>query len=187
MNKVVELSAIDFHTRRHKQRLHLYYPLQVLMKEVSKRTAYLGKNRSAEGAPHLLDLIHMTEDEANLFDTCCRNAMSDLYDTISKYSIEIRDEDTYQYDTTDAKDEEYNHSIHYVMNYPPYLTRQYAESLDWSMFNALVCHIIHEWLGYAYPAEEAAWAERYQKALDAVYSRANQFVPSTGRFAPCWF
>lgn len=69
--------------------LHLYYPLSLLKEEVHKRTSYLGKHRSTETAPHLLDLIGMTEDEADLFLSYVRTAMSKVFDPIGKHSRKV--------------------------------------------------------------------------------------------------
>ena len=79
------MNYLDNKTRE----LHLWYPLEELKKEISMRTAYLGKLRRTEEAPHLLDLIHLTEDENNLLMSCANTAMADLYEPLSKYAREF--------------------------------------------------------------------------------------------------
>lgn len=76
------MNYLDNKTRQ----LHLWYPLTALKEEISVRTAYLGKLRSTEQSKHLLDLIHLTEDEERLMQSCYRNAMADLYEPLSKYA-----------------------------------------------------------------------------------------------------
>ena len=79
------MNYLDDKTRQ----LHLWYPLEELKKEISMRTAYLGKLRRTGEAPHLLDLIHLTEDENNLLMSCANTAMADLYEPLSKYAREL--------------------------------------------------------------------------------------------------
>lgn len=65
--------------------LHLWYKLELLRKEVEKRSSYLGKFRRTEEAQHLLDLIAMTEDEVDLFIPNAKAAMSDVYDVLHTF------------------------------------------------------------------------------------------------------
>ena len=67
--------------------LHLWYKLSVLREEVEKRTSYLGKLRKSEDAPHLLDLISMTDDESDLFYPFARDAAADVFDMLSLYTF----------------------------------------------------------------------------------------------------
>lgn len=69
--------------------LHLWYPIADVQKEISMRTAYLGKHRSSESSPHLLDLIHLTTDEQKLFLSYAQNAMADVHDLIGKYALRL--------------------------------------------------------------------------------------------------
>ena len=66
--------------------LHLWYKLDWLRKEVSKRSAYLGKFRRTEEAAHLLDLIKMTQDEDNLFVPFAKAAMGDVAEVLAMYA-----------------------------------------------------------------------------------------------------
>lgn len=79
------MNYLDNNTRQ----LNLWYPLTALKEEISVRTAYLGKLRRTEETPHLLDLIHLTEDEERLMLSCYNNAMADLYEPLSKYAREL--------------------------------------------------------------------------------------------------
>lgn len=65
--------------------LHLWYKLELLRKEVEKRSSYLGKFRRTEEAQHLLDLIAMTEDEVDLFIPYAKAAMADVFDVLNTY------------------------------------------------------------------------------------------------------
>lgn len=65
--------------------LHLWYNLEMVRKEIEKRTAYLGKFRRTEEAKHLLDLIQMTEDNENMFVPFAKAAMSDVFDVLSNH------------------------------------------------------------------------------------------------------
>jgi hypothetical protein len=69
--------------------LHLYYPIEVIREEVHKRTSYLGKHRSSENAPHLLDLISMTVDEEGLFQSFIRTAMMKVFEPLGKHTKNI--------------------------------------------------------------------------------------------------
>jgi hypothetical protein len=63
-----------------------------LQKEIEKRTFYLGKNRNAEGAQHLLDLIGMSRDEGDLLYPFAKAAMADVYDQLNASAIHIAKE-----------------------------------------------------------------------------------------------
>ena len=67
--------------------LHLYYSLLNLQKEIEKRTFYLGKYRSDEQAPHLLDLIGMSRDEADVLYPFAKAAMADVFDALNRSTI----------------------------------------------------------------------------------------------------
>lgn len=69
--------------------LHFSYRLVDLQKEIEKRTFYLGKNRSAEGAQHLLDLIGMSRDEGDVLYPFAKAAMADVYDTLNVSTAHI--------------------------------------------------------------------------------------------------
>lgn len=75
-----------YHLYKDTRRLDLWYPLEELKQEIGMRTAYLGKLRSSEQAEHLLDLIHMTDDEENLLMSFANNAMAEVYECFSKYA-----------------------------------------------------------------------------------------------------
>ena len=68
------------------RRLDLWYPWENLKQEVGMRTAYLGKLRSSEQVAHLLDLIHLTDDEEELMMSFANNAMAEVYECFSKYA-----------------------------------------------------------------------------------------------------
>lgn len=68
------------------RRLDLWYPWENLKQEIGMRTAYLGKLRSSEQAEHLLDLIHLTDDEEELMMSFANNAMAEVYECFSKYA-----------------------------------------------------------------------------------------------------
>lgn len=347
------MNYLDNNTRQ----LHLWYPLTALKEEISVRTAYLGKFRRTEETKHLLDLIHLTEDEERLMLSCFDNAMADLYEPLSKYArglhvptmvmndgventidipkhtnvdvvnftentkhgnkdrilgpisvetnsdfdrdryslvlhlnvtyttgykikgmseyipdetitkiVEIKttnkDVNTYNcvldmlvelkgetdsltaseiidhqvelykvslyainpksvqqygwisyngkiYQTIAAIDEndflnemvykvtpnrEYllfpsdpRYSIRYLLTYPKELNMHYILPLDIALKEALVCHIIKEWLGYAYPDEVEVWEVKYAKALQNVYSRSNMQEKPITKLIPRWF
>ena len=65
--------------------LHFWYKIEMVRKEIEKRTSYLGKYRRTEEAKHLLDLIHMSEDEKDLFIPYAEAAMADVYDELNMY------------------------------------------------------------------------------------------------------
>lgn len=69
--------------------LHFSYRLVDLQKEIEKRTFYLGKNRSAEGAQHLLDLIGMSRDEGDVLYPFAKAAMADVYDALNVSTAHI--------------------------------------------------------------------------------------------------
>lgn len=81
------MNHFDSKTRK----LNLWYPFADLKKEVGMRTAYLGKLRSTEQAQHLLDLIHLTDDEEKLMMSYAQNAMVEVYECISKYARGIHE------------------------------------------------------------------------------------------------
>lgn len=81
------MNHFDSKTRK----LNLWYPFADLKKEVGMRTAYLGKLRSTEQAQHLLDLIHLTDDEEKLMMSYAQNAMAEVYECISKYARGIHE------------------------------------------------------------------------------------------------
>ena len=64
-------------------KLHFYYPIDALQTAVEDITANLGKRRASEKAPHLLDLIAMTKDEASLFKRYAKEAMSKVFDVLN--------------------------------------------------------------------------------------------------------
>lgn len=356
------MNYLDNKTRQ----LHLWYPWTALKEEISMRTAYLGKFRRTEATKHLLDLIHLTDDEEQLILSCAKKAMADLYEPLSKYARELNvptmvmndgndnaisvpnnmgvechsfdgngittdgttisgvarvrttssssfeqtrysvalfvdvtyttgykikdmpngmyipDEtktkrvrinttyvgdddfirdfegaidmrvplkgetatlsasviidcevqfhavtlyainakdvpqfgwveyDNKLYQTTEATDEndfldtiiygikpndkyilyppiDPSYSIRYLIVYPEELNTQYIEPLDIALHEALVCHIIKNWLKYAYPSEVEVWDKEYLKALKDVYSRANMQAKPIVKLTPRWF
>lgn len=74
------------HLYKDTRRLDLWYPWENLKQEVGMRTAYLGKLRSSEQVEHLLDLIHLTDDEEELMMSFANNAMAKVYECFSKYA-----------------------------------------------------------------------------------------------------
>jgi hypothetical protein len=353
------MNYLDNNTRQ----LHLWYPLTALKEEISVRTAYLGKLRRTEETPHLLDLIHLTEDEERLMLSCYNNAMADLYEPLSKYArelnvptmvmndgdgnsidvpanLEVKKEefddsgvrtdnlgtiggalgvriksgntfdktrysvslfveityttgykikdmpgdnyipdetktelvrvnttsiggDTFEgtfelnvplkgetesltasriiyfetkfhsvtlyainakdvpqfgwvkygsklYQTIETTNEndfldtivygikpndkyilyppiDPRYSIRYLLVYPKSLNTQYIEPLDIALHEALVCHIIKNWLEYSYPSEVEVWDKKYLKALKNVYSRSNMPATPIIKLTPRWF
>lgn len=71
--------------------LHLFYSLLNLQKEIEKRTFYLGKYRTDENGnkPHLLDLIGMSRDEADILYPFAKSAMADVFDALHSSTIGI--------------------------------------------------------------------------------------------------
>lgn len=71
--------------------LHLYYSLLSLQQEIEKRTFYLGKYRTDENGnkPHLLDLIGMSRDEADILYPFAKSAMADVFDALHSSTIGI--------------------------------------------------------------------------------------------------
>lgn len=69
--------------------LHLYYSLLSLQQEIEKRTFYLGKYRTDENGnkPHLLDLIGMSRDEADILYPFAKSAMADVFDALNSSTI----------------------------------------------------------------------------------------------------
>lgn len=67
--------------------LHLYYSLLNLQKEIEKRTFYLGKYRGDAQAPHLLDLIGMSRDEADVLYPFAKSAMADVFDALNQSTV----------------------------------------------------------------------------------------------------
>ena len=67
------------HFYKDTRRLDLWYPWESLKQEMGMRTAYLGKLRSSEQVEHLLDLIHLTDDEEELMMSFANNAMAEVY------------------------------------------------------------------------------------------------------------
>lgn len=74
------------HFYKDTRRLDLWYPWENLKQEIGMRTAYLGKLRSSEQVAHLLDLIHLTDDEEELMMSFANNAMAEVYECFSKYA-----------------------------------------------------------------------------------------------------
>lgn len=74
------------HFYKDTRRLDLWYPWENLKQEIGMRTAYLGKLRSSEQAVHLLDLIHLTDDEEELMMSYAQNAMAKVYECFDKYA-----------------------------------------------------------------------------------------------------
>lgn len=74
------------HLYKDTRRLDLWYPWENLKQEIGMRTAYLGKLRSSEQVAHLLDLIHLTDDEEELMMSFANNAMAEVYECFSKYA-----------------------------------------------------------------------------------------------------
>ena len=74
------------HFYKDTRRLDLWYPWENLKQEMGMRTAYLGKLRSSEQAVHLLDLIHLTDDEEELMMSYAQNAMAEVYECFDKYA-----------------------------------------------------------------------------------------------------
>lgn len=74
------------HFYKDTRRLDLWYPWENLKQEIGMRTAYLGKLRSSEQAVHLLDLIHLTDDEEELMMSYAQNAMAEVYECFDKYA-----------------------------------------------------------------------------------------------------
>lgn len=159
--------------------LKLSYAMDKIQEEISMRTSYLGKNRSAEGTPHLLDLVHMSKDETELFVSFMQTAMADVYDAVGKYGKRIG-KDSFEFNP-------HTHTITYTIEHPRDLSENYIRPLDIAVKEALVCHITADWLSFAYPNEQQAWATRYAAALDSVYHRLNQFFPNVMRVVPRWF
>lgn len=160
-------------------KLTLSYSMTTIQEEISKRTSYLGKNRSAEDTPHLLDLLHMSKDETDLFTTFMQTAMADVYDAVGKYGKRIGS-DSFLYDTA-------TNTITYTIDHPRYLADNYVRPLDIAVNEALVCHITANWLSFAYPSEQKQWDARYAAALNSVYNRLNAFFPNVMRVVPRWF
>lgn len=75
-----------YYFNKDTRRLDLWYPFENLKQEIGMRTAYLGKLRSSEQVVHLLDLIHMTDDEEELMMSFANNAMAEVYECFSKYA-----------------------------------------------------------------------------------------------------
>ena len=335
--------------------LHLWYPIDELLKKIDMRTAYLGKGRRTNDTPHLLDLINMTEDERILFDDCLNTAAADMFDDFGKYtknigksgfdidrdsnvidieplpevsgtgqvisqdiapdgksitgniwyqpakpvplgyrlecSVTIRyttayaikddprnifskeetetisvplfdsvvggrligtinfhpslDEETelltsttiqsidqitifpsasvymttvgrvlkegdtvryqgdayrvlkdstekhflesYDSDTFEALPQDFSHSVHYIIEFDNNLNNQYIQPLDIALEDALLNHIIANWLHYVYPDEENAWKIRTEEAKEKVRSRCHKFVESPAELVPRWF
>lgn len=71
--------------------LHFFYSLLNLQKEIEKRTFYLGKYRTDENGnkPHLLDLIGMSRDEADILYPFAKSAMADVFDALHSSTIGI--------------------------------------------------------------------------------------------------
>lgn len=75
-----------YYFNKDTRRLDLWYPWENLKQEMGMRTAYLGKLRSSEQVAHLLDLIHLTDDEEELMISFANNAMAEVYECFSKYA-----------------------------------------------------------------------------------------------------
>lgn len=75
-----------YYFNKDTRRLDLWYPFENLKQEIGMRTAYLGKLRSSEQVEHLLDLIHLTDDEEELMMSFANNAMAEVYECFSKYA-----------------------------------------------------------------------------------------------------
>lgn len=168
--------------------LHLWYPIKDLQKQVAMKTAYIGKNRSTETQEHLHDQLTMTRDEENLFLTIAENAAAEVFDAMIKYTERLR-KPAFEFNKPAVKDpgeHDYSQSVHFAIDFPPYLNEQEIPTLDIAVKDALVTYIIMEWLTYSAPGEVEMWAVKHKNATDLMYKRLNTFVPQVGRRTGRW-
>lgn len=164
--------------------LHLWYPLSDVQELIDMRTSYLGSFRRSEDAPHLLDLIRMSKDETNMFEELAREAMDKVFPALSKYTKYLR---MPAYRFNEENGDEFDSSFHFIIIYPPFLSRQYLEPLDSSIRRALAFLIISNWVQDAFPDESERWAVKAADALNDVYDNANMMIPQPYQSVGRWF
>lgn len=164
--------------------MHLYYPISDIQELIDMRTSYLGALRSTEEAPHLLDLIRMSKDESNLFMELAKEAMNKVFPALSKYTKYLPMK-SYHFDEENG--DEYDHSFHFIIIYPPFLSIQYLDPLDTSIRTALANIIIANWVQESFPNEAERWAAKAADALNEVYDNANMMIPQPYHSVGRWF
>ena len=66
-------------------------PIASLQEKVEKHTSVLGKHRSGEGSPHLLDRYSLTEGEGFLFDDYLKEAVVKTYHWMKAFGRNLKD------------------------------------------------------------------------------------------------
>lgn len=168
--------------------LHLWYPIKELQKQVTIKTANLGKNRGTQEEPHLLDRLTMTRDEEELFFPIAENAAAEVFDSMIKYTERLK-QPAFEFNAPASgtpSTQDYSQSAHFAIDFPPYLSEQEIPTLDIAVKNALETYIIKEWLAYSYPGEVQVWEEKHSKAGELLEKRLNTFVPQVGRRTGRW-
>lgn len=168
--------------------LHLWYPIKDLQHEVTMLTSYLGKNRGTEEVSHLLDRISMTRDEEDLLMSIAEKAAAEVFDSMIKYTEKLR-QPAFEFNTptpATPATPDYSQSVHFSIDFPPYLSEQEIPTLDIAVKDALVTYIIMEWLTYSYPSEVQVWAVKHDTASKLMENRLNTFTPHVGRRTGRW-
>lgn len=139
------------------------YSLSEIQEEVKKRTSYLGKFRSTEQAAHLLDLIAMTKDETDLFQSLVQTAATEVYACFAAF--------------TGNKDSQFVYDVNmdtlsFVFVVPKSFNSVFSQPLDIVTKDALVFGVIYQWLLLAYPDEANTYVALYKNALEKVKENA---------------
>lgn len=66
-------------------------PIASLQEKVEKNTSVIGKNRSADGAPHLMEQYAMTPGEGFLFEDYLKEAAGKTYNYIKAFGRNLKD------------------------------------------------------------------------------------------------
>jgi len=80
--------------------MHVWFPIKDVVREVYKRTSYMGKTRfSPDGQQRLSDIIELTQDDEEIFDSYIKNAMNVVFDRLQCFTQNISVE-AYRFDET---------------------------------------------------------------------------------------
>lgn len=123
-----------------------------ILKEVTKRTSFLGKSRGTEQQAHLLDRLSLTEGESFLFDEFMDDAITEVYDWIKAFGRGINNACTHNNGTlvfTVYKTDHFDENMTYLINR--------------NLFSAIVNYIIFRWLEYVFPAEAKVFFDKFEE------------------------
>lgn len=157
--------------------IHFYYPIEKLRDEVEMKTSYLGRFRKTESAAHLLDMLHMSKDEADLFNSYLKTGMSLIFGRIGKYTKNLHNAYRFEPELADTVSP-YEDSVHYTIEWGDGYNQNYIEPLNQHIFDTLVWYIIWRWLMLVgqFPDDIKYAEQMYKDSLGDVGKDAHHMV-----------